>query len=260
MAALAGDASADMNMASAESALKSGDMVVLDGKTGKAQGAYAFEPLEPFFGKAQFWQSVSVSQDGRRAAVGLDDGRSFIFDLETLAPERVFDFGAPIPISGIPVAASATYAKIAPDGIAYFQTGPSSVPSGDAAGRMASPPGPHPNAFTIAAVGTDGEVLWRYRGGQHYQNFWTSADGRWVFSCAQADDPQSGRPSGAILFDTRRPGGGSAKLAYFYPIEGMAFFQADISADGALIALVETPYLDSETRRLRGRYQVHIVR
>ena len=240
--------------------LRPGALISLDGTNGGLTGQHVFRPLAPYYDKVMFWQSVSVDSEGKRASVGLHDGRSFIFNLDTLEPIHQFEFGVPIMISDIPVSAFSTYTKIGPNGTTYLQTGNSSVPTGSAAGEMVAPPGPHPNANTINAVDPNGKVLWRYSGGHHSQNFWLSANGRWMVSSAQKQTDETGRSSGAILFDTHRPGGGSSKMVYFYPVEGKAFFQADISPDGALTAVVETPYLDPETKSLQGSYQVHVIR
>ncbi len=237
-----------------------GSLYCLDGKTGLEIGHYQFEPLKPYFDKVFFWHSVSVAPDGRRISIGLGDGRAFIMDAETVVPLYKYDFGTPIQIGDLPVSAFTTYTHIASDRTVYFQTGNSNVPSGAGAGQMTQPPGPHPNAHTIHAVGEDGTILWRFRSGAQHQNFWTSADGRWVFSSTQKDNPQTGRSAGAVLFDTTRPGGGREKFVYYYPIEGRSFFQADCSPDGAVLALVETPYQDSETGQIIGSYRLHLIR
>ncbi|NQU43140.1 hypothetical protein HQ520_07630 [bacterium] len=241
--------------------LQSGALCVLDGATGRMLDLHIFEPLRPYFDRVLFWQSVSVGHDGRRAAIGLHDGRSFIFDLEDLAVAHAFDFGAPIRIGGIPVSAGATYTKVAPVSVCYFQTGNSSVPSGAAAEQRAvAPPGPHPRANAIHAVGPDGQVLWRFRSGHHYQNFWTSADGRWMLTSVQKHASETAGDSGAMLFDTRRTGGGSDRFVYYYQTEGLSLFQAGICPDGSAVAIVETPFQNNDRRRVQGDYQVHIVR
>jgi hypothetical protein len=237
-----------------------GSLYVLDGRTGTVLGHHTFAPLRPHFQEVQFWQSVSVGPGGRSAAVGLYDGRTFRFDLETVAPTATHAFGAPVLISGVPVSAVATYTHLAPDGMAYFQTGDSSVPYAGAGRHVVTPPGPHPHANTIDAVDADGTVRWRYRSGHVYQNFWTSADGRWLLTCAMRNDERTGRDAGGMLFDTRRRGGGSAKLVYYYEVEGSTFFHADIARDGSAFAIVEMPYLDTEACRLIGSFQLHVVR
>lgn len=69
-----------------------------------------------------------------------------------------------------------------------------------------------------------------------------------------------GREAGAFLFDTHRPGGGTAKLAYFYQVAGMTHFHADLARDGSAFALVETPYRDPTSNEIVGDYSIHIVR
>jgi hypothetical protein len=63
-----------------------------------------------------------------------------------------------------------------------------------------------------------------------------------------------------MLFDTARSGGGAAKFVYYYQVEGLSFFRAAISGDGAAIAVVEVPCEDPQTKTLRGTYQVHVIR
>jgi hypothetical protein len=239
---------------------KPGSVYVLDGRTGKRVGGYTFEPLAPHFEQVEFWESVSVGPGGKLASLGLHDGRTFLFDLDTVKPTKIFTFGAPIAISGVPVSARSTYTHLAPDGVAYFQTGRATVPYAGRTQHVVEPPGPHPWANTIHVVGPDGRLRWRYRSGHEYQNFYTSADGRWLLVSVNRDDERTGRDSGAMLFDTRRPGGGSSKLVYYYQVEGLTFFHADLARDGSALAVVEVPYQDPKTGMPVGSYQVHVVR
>ena len=237
---------------------KQGSLLVLDGDTGKMRGQYVFKPLEPFK-KIGFWQSVSVGPKGKVASIGMHDGRTFLFNLDTILPKKVFNFGAPIMISNVPVSASATYTHLSSDGIAYFQTGNSSISNASGRMRNSLPPGPHPFANMINAVDMTGQVQWRYRSGHHYQNFWTSQDSRWLITCVRRGGQDDGSDTGAMLFDTHRKGGGTSKFVYFYQIEGMVFFHADITKDGSAFAIAEIPYQD-QSGKLIGDYQVHIVR
>ena len=239
---------------------KPGSIYVLDGRTGSLVGGHTFEPLKPHFEQVDFWQSVSVGPEGKLASLGVHDGRTFLVDLDTVEINATFTFGAPIMISGVPVSARATYTHLAPDSMIYFQTGNSSVPYASRFTHVVAPPGPHPWANTIHAVGSDGRVRWRYRSGHEYQNFYSSADGRWLLTCVNKEDKKTGRDAGAMLFDTRRPGGGSAKLVYYYRVEGLTFFHAALARDGSALALVEVPYQDPRTGMLVGSYQVHVVR
>jgi len=155
----------------------------------------------------------------------------------------------------------------APDGWAFFgaYTCPGriiKVNLGEGAGEDASrqPPGPHPNANSITAVGRDGRAAWRYHSGHQYQNFWTSGDGRWMITSVQRTRGKAGWDSGVMLFDVARAAGGAAKFVYYYQVEGLSFFRAAISGDGAAIAVVEVPCEDPQTKTLRGTYQVHVIR
>ncbi len=238
---------------------ETGALYVLDGATGREVGRHVFAPLKPYFHRVWFWHSISVGSGGRRAAIGAYDGRSFLFDLDRVKPTHTFTFGAPVMMGDIPVSAGATYTRLAPDGMAYFQTGQSSVPGGAAGAKVTAPPGPHPSANTINAVNREGKVAWRYRSGRFCQDFWTSADGRWVITCAEQAG-EEGQDAGVMLFDTARPGGGSSKLVYYYQVAGKVFPNADISPDGGALAVVEVPYLDPGSNMLTGEYQLHLIR
>jgi outer membrane protein assembly factor BamB len=237
-----------------------GTLYVLNGASGKERGHYTFEPLKPWFSKISFWQSVSVSNNGNYASIGTQDGRSFLFELKNVMPVKTFDFGAPVMISGVPVSAYASYTRIAPDNIAYFQTSNTSVIAANLSRTIVAPPGPHPNANMINAVTLDGKISWRYKSNLSCENFWVSNDGRWMMTTAQANKGKTGHEAGALLFDTQRSGGGSSKMVYFYSIEGTVFFHADMAPDGSAFAIVESPYKDPETSKLVGTYQVHVVR
>ena len=63
-----------------------------------------------------------------------------------------------------------------------------------------------------------------------------------------------------MLFDTRRPCGGTMKLVYFYRVEGRVFFHSDMAPDGSAFAFVEVPYKHPEESRLVGEYRLHVVR
>ena len=240
--------------------LAPGSIGVLDGQSGRPLGVHTFQPLKPHFDEVGLWRSVSVGKDGHLAAVGAYDGRTFLIDLETVRPTRTFAFGTPVVISNVPVSASSATTHIAPDGIIYLQTGNSSVPYSAAVRLVVAPPGPHPHANTIDALAPDGDVKWRYRSGHDYQGFCTSDDGRWLLTAVKREDAGQGPDAGAMLFDTHRPGGGTAKLVYYYQVRGLTFFHADIARDGSAFAICETPYKDPRTGKLIGRYQVHVVR
>ncbi len=239
---------------------KPGSLLVLNGKNGFLAGKHIFKPFQPHFQMIGFWQSISVNPLGNMASIGMRDGRTFVFNLDDVTPIKVFYFGTPIMISNVPVSASATYTHLAADGSVYFQTGNSSVPHLNSMQTVVAPPGPHPNANTINVVDEKGDIMWRFKSGHVYQNFWTSMDGRWVLTSVKKEDPVTGRESGAMLFDTHRPGGGSSKIVFYYQVKGISFFHADIARDGSAFAIIEVPYKDPKTGKLVGTYQVHVVR
>ncbi len=243
-----------------ETPFPEGSMMVLDGSTGTATWHHEFSPLSPYFEDVRFWESISVSPDGAGAAVGMFDGRSFLFDLEKQSIRETFSFGAPILISGVPVSASATYTHLAPDHVAYFQTGRSSVPYASTMEHVTAPPGPHPGAQMLTAVDADDKPIWRYQSGHSFQNFWTDDTGRYLLTSVFRDDERLGWEAGAMLFDTHRKGGGTAKLVYFFGVAGKTYYHADMARDGSAFALVETPYRAPKTDALIGEYAVHIVR
>jgi outer membrane protein assembly factor BamB len=240
---------------------KEGSAVLLNGEDGEPLWHHTFTPLRPYFDEVGFWESISVSPDGARASVGLFDGRTALLDLDRHEIKQTFSFGAPILVSGVPVSASATYTHLASDHMAYFQTGQSSVPyASTMSSRVTAPPGPHPGARMLTAVGAKGKTLWRYRSGHSFQNFWTDRSGRWLLTSVLRDDERLGYDSGAMLFDTHRNGGGTAKLVYYYQVKGKTHYHADLAEDGLTFALVEVPYRDPKTDTLIGEYAVHIVR
>jgi hypothetical protein len=65
--------------------------------------------------------------------------------------------------------------------------------------------------------------------------------------------------NGFVLLDAHKGGAGAEQLYYAYPTEGPVFFQADISRDGFVAAILETPALKDDGRTLYGKYQVHLV-
>ena len=71
--------------------LQPGGLYVLNAENGSISGHYNFKPLKPYFDKVSFWKSVSVGAKGELAAVGMFDGRSFIFDLAQARPLKTFN-------------------------------------------------------------------------------------------------------------------------------------------------------------------------
>lgn len=236
----------------------SGTLITLDGSSGTPLGTHTFPPLSPHFQKTGFWRAVSVSPDAKTISVGLQDGRCFLFNTNPLTVRRMYNFGTPILISDIPVSARASYSHITVDGSICFQTGVSSVPVANSMDYISTPPGPHPNANTITILAPEGTIKWRYRSGHTCFGFYSSRDGKKVM-CPVQKQEKNNSDSGFILFDTSRKGGGSNKRIYEYRIQGVPFFQADISPDGSRCALVEVPFKHPESGHIIGTWQVHLV-
>jgi len=245
--------------------IKPGSLALLNAQSGELLATTNIGPLLPHFARAESWDSMALSEDCRRAVVGLADGRVLRFALNDDQFERQgqLELGTPIVLGRVPIAASAGFSRIAGDRL-FLQTQYTHVPFGNplAAER---PPSTHPGANTLSVADLDGRILWRYRGPFALSGIWHAGIGdashpRWVVvACRQRLDARQGTPLGFLLFDLARGGGGSDKLVYYYPTEGPVAFQADISSDGRFIAVVETPARTPDGQHVYGSYQVHVV-
>lgn len=241
------------------------DLFVLDATTGKVTVQHRLKPLEPHFDRVEAWDSVALSADGTRLALGLADGRGLIFSLngDELEPLKTLELSTPILVGGIPVAAACSYTRCFGDTI-YFETQNTHIPFGNPQAANQAP-APHRGANTLSAFDLDGNLRWRYRGPFALSGVWSSrgSDGkasRWLMAtCRELPGAREPGQFGFLLFDLARPGGGSDKLVYYYATDGPVIFSADISADGRWIAVTEVPAPTLDGFDLYGTHQVHVV-
>ena len=60
-----------------------GKLVVLNAEDGTEKWQADIEPLREYFSQVTFWRGVSMSPDGKFINITTDDGRAFIFDVNT---------------------------------------------------------------------------------------------------------------------------------------------------------------------------------
>lgn len=244
---------------------RAGALVLLEGLTGERLADEPLVPWGPVFPRIESWDSLALSPDGRRAAVGLSDGRGLIFDVgeDRFRLTAELALGTPLPSSGVPVVAAASYTRAAGD-LWLFQTQNAHVPFTHAQ-ASSLPLDVHPGARTIAAFTPEGQPRWRFRGPWAVSGQWCEAPAgggtpRWLLTMAR-DEPSGVEPPsyGALLFDLSGEHSGRERLVYHYPTVGPPLFHADISADGLWWALVESPTPTPDGRDVSGAYQVHVV-
>lgn len=242
-----------------------GTLYQLDAYTGEMTGAYAIPPLEPHFRRVESWDSISVSPDATHAAVGLADGRALLFATSAEGFEllKTFELGTPLVVGRTPIAASCSYTRFLGERL-YLQTQNTHIPFGSTQAANQAPSA-HRGANMLTVADRDGDIVWRYRGPYCLTGNWgggTLEDGspRWLLvTCRELPGATEPGQFGFLLFDLARPGGGSDKLVYHYATAGPVIFNADISPDGLLVAVTETPYPTQDGRDLAGTHQVHIV-
>ena len=248
-----------------------GILYLLHAQSGKLLDAYSFQP-QRHFQRVESWDSVTVSADGARAAIGLSDGRAFLFAVEegdepalgSLRLLKQLDLGSPVTIGQIPIVAACSYARFHGDQL-FLQTQNTHIPFGSPLTAL-QPPTTHRGANTLTVTNREGQRQWLYRGPFSLTGSWSnippqsSAAPRWLLTTCR-ELPGAPEPSqfGALLFDLSQSGGGRDRLNYYYPTSGPVFSHADISPDGRLFSLIEIPTLPPGKRDLMGKYQVHIV-
>lgn len=240
--------------------IEPGTFYLIDARRGAVLAAQPLEPLAPHFARVEAWDSVAISDDGRRAAAGLVDGRVVLCETadERLRLLRTFELGTPRIVGDLPIAAACSYTRFCGPWL-VMQTQNTHIPFGNPQAANQAP-SPHPGANRLTISDGDGNELWNYRGPFALSGAWSDASGRWLLvNCrelAGADEPAQ---FGFLLIDTERAGGGSDKLVYYYATTGPVTSCADISPDGRLIAVVEVPAPTADGRDLFGKHQVHIV-
>ena len=237
---------------------KSGALYVIDGETGADRWNHAFDPLKPYYEAVTFWRGVSISPDGSWINVSTDDGRVFIFDATHADKRWEANLTAPLQVSGVPITAT-TGTIGATNGLALFVTGDTYIPYHLQKGAQ-QPPSAHPNGMTLFAYSWMGEKMWQWKLENMPQALRIDGMGRYAaVSQSKYDRTSVQQMHGVSVFDLRITGGGLDKYLYTYRTEGqLPYDTVDISEDGRLIAVVETPLvMPDET--VRGKNRVHIL-
>jgi hypothetical protein len=103
-------------------------------------------------------------------------------------------------------------------------------------------------------------MRWRYQGDFSPAGLWSDREGKLLMmTTANPRNEARTDKNGFVLIDAAKEGPADEKLVYAYPTEGPVFFMADLSADGFVAAVIETPATKEDGHTLYGRYQVHLV-
>lgn len=237
---------------------KSGTLYVIDGETGADRWSHTFDSLKPYYQKVTFWRSVGASPDGSWINVSTDDGRVFIFDAIHDNKRWKTDLTTPLMVSDIPITAT-TGTIGATNEFALFVTGDTYIPYHLKKGAQ-QPPSAHPNGITLFAYSWMGNKIWQWKLENMPQALRIDGMGRYAaVSQSRYDRTSVQQFHGVSVFNLQTKGGGLEKYLYTYRTEGqLPYDTVDISADGRLIAVVETPIvMPDET--VRGKNRVHIL-
>lgn len=235
-----------------------GKLTVLNAEDGMEKWHMDIEPLREYFAQVTFWRGVSMSPDGKFINVTTDDGRAFIFDVNTPEPVWQENLATPLEVSGIPIIATAGTIG-ATDAAALFVTGDTYIPYHLRKGAQ-KPSAGHPNGMTLFAYSWRGEKIWQWKLENMPQGLRIDAKDRYaVLSVSKrAQDPNESL-HGVSVFDLTAEGSGLAKYLYTYRTEGqLPYDTLAISEDGALIVLVEVPIAMSD-ETLRGKNRIHVL-
>lgn len=237
---------------------RSGTLYVIDGETGADRWSHTFDSLKPYYQKVTFWRSVGVSPDGSWINVSTDDGRVFIFNAMHDNKRWKTDLTTPLMVSDIPITAT-TGTIGATNELALFVTGDTYIPYHLKKGAQ-QPPSAHPNGMTLFAYSWMGNKIWQWKLENMPQALRIDGMGRYAaVSQSRYDRTSVQQFHGVSVFNLQTKGGGLEKYLYTYRTEGqLPYDTVDISADGRLIAVVETPtVMPDET--VRGKNRVHIL-
>ena len=237
---------------------RSGTLYVLDGETGTVRWHHTIDALKPYYEAVTFWRSVGVSPDGLWINVSTDDGRVFIFNSADTDRHWEADLTTPLKVSDVPITAT-TGTIGATNEFALFVTGDTYIPYHLKKGAQ-QPPSAHPNGMTFFAYSWTGEKVWQWKLENMPQALRIGSAGKYaVVSQSKYNRSNVQQLHGVSVFSLKEKGGGLDKYLYTYRTEGMLPYDTvDISTDGRVIAVVETPIvMPDET--VRGKNRVHIL-
>ena len=235
-----------------------GKLVVLNVEGGTEKWQTDIEPLREYFSQVTFWRGVSVSPDGKFINITTDDGRAFIFDVNTSELIWQENLTTPLEVSGIPIVATSGTIG-ATDAAALFVTGDTYIPYHLRKGAQ-KPSAAHPNAMTLFAYSWMGEKTWQWQLENMPQGLRIDVKDRYAaLSVSKRTQDPNESLHGVSVFDLTAEGSGLSKYLYTYRTEGqMPYDTLAISADGAFIVVVEVPIvMPDET--VRGKNRVHVL-
>ena len=235
-----------------------GKLSVLNAEDGAERWRADIEPLTPYFSQVTFWRGISMSPDSRFVNVTTDDGRAFIFDVDSPEPVWQENLTTPLEVSGVPILATSGTIG-ATDAAALFVTGDTYIPYHLRKGAQ-RPSAAHPNGMTLFAYSWSGEKIWQWQLENMPQGLRIDAKDHYaVLSVSKRTQDPNESLHGISVFDLAVEGSGLSKYLYTYRTEGqLPYDTLAISADGAIIVVVEVPIaLPDET--VRGKNRVHVL-
>ena len=235
-----------------------GKLVVLNAEDGTEKWQADIEPLREYFSQVTFWRGVSMSPDGKFINITTDDGRAFIFDVNTSELIWQENLTTPLEVSGIPIVATSGTIG-ATDAAALFVTGDTYIPYHLRKGAQ-KPSAAHPNAMTLFAYSWTGEKTWQWQLENMPQGLRIDAKDRYAaLSVSKRTQDPNESLHGVSVFDLTAEGSGLSKYLYTYRTEGqLPYDTLAISANGAFIVVVEVPIaMPDET--VRGKNRVHVL-
>ena len=256
--ALVTDAGHNLQGTTDENGTGNGKLVVLNAGDGTEKWHTDIEPLTPYFAQVTFWRGVSVSPDGKFINITTDDGRALIFDVNTPEPIWSENLTTPLEVSGIPIVATSGTIG-ATNAAALFVTGDTFIPYHLRKGAQ-RPSASHPNGMTLFAYSWTGEKIWQWQLENMPQGLRIDAKDRYALLSVskRAQDPNESL-HGVSMFDLTTEGSGLSKYLYTYRTEGqLPYDTLAISADGALIVIVEVP-ITMQDETVRGKNRVHVL-